>query len=134
MRCRAGVIIYCKPIRSVLLIHRKKDNKEYYVIPGGGLKNNESYEEAAKREIMEELGIKIQKFSEFFTLTVNNQVERYFISYSDVYENVEIQGEEEELKRSNPNNCYNPCWVNISTIQDVNLLPSEMKKHITKLN
>ena len=123
---------YCKSIRSVLLIHRKKDNKEYCVIPGGGLKNNESYEEAAKREIMEELGIKIQKFSEFFTLTVNNQVERYFISYSDVYEKVERQGE--ELKRSNPNNRYNPCWVNISTIQDVNLLPSEIKKHIAKLN
>ena len=42
---------------------KKKDDgtrKEYYVIPGGGVEEGESLEEALIREIKEELGIDIE--------------------------------------------------------------------------
>ena len=49
---------------SIALMHRiKKINNEvldYYVVPGGGVENGESLEEALKREMLEEVGIGIR--------------------------------------------------------------------------
>ena len=46
------------------LMHRKdvknKPQSEYYVFPGGGLEENETYEEGTKREIKEEFGIEVE--------------------------------------------------------------------------
>lgn len=39
---------------------KNNGNKILWVTPGGGLKNNESYEDALLRELYEELGIKIK--------------------------------------------------------------------------
>lgn len=80
MRYRAGVVVYCASMKSILLIHRKKKDKDYWVVPGGGLESNESYEDAAKRELMEELGLSIQEMSELCTITFDDRIEKYFIS------------------------------------------------------
>ena len=58
MRNRAGGILIENG--KVLLIHRIKDNDEYYVFPGGGIKTNETIEEATKRELLEETGIEVE--------------------------------------------------------------------------
>ena len=42
MRNRAGGILIENG--KVLLIHRIKDNDEYYVFPGGGIETNETIE------------------------------------------------------------------------------------------
>ena len=46
------------------LMHRKnvqnKEISEYYTFPGGGLEDNETYEEGTKREIKEEFGIDVE--------------------------------------------------------------------------
>ena len=34
---RAGVILYNLKTKQLLLIHRWKNGKEYFVIPGGGI-------------------------------------------------------------------------------------------------
>ena len=59
-----GIILFREAVRGiifrdnkVLLIH--SENKNYdYKFPGGGIENNETYEEALKREILEETGYK----------------------------------------------------------------------------
>ena len=53
---RAGVILYNLNMKQLLLIHRWKNGKEYFVIPGGGVNLNETVLQAAQREIREELG------------------------------------------------------------------------------
>ena len=50
---------------QIVLIHRIKTKddgtiRDYYVIPGGKIEENESHEEALRREIKEELGIEIK--------------------------------------------------------------------------
>lgn len=42
---------------KLLVIHRIKEGREYYVIPGGGVENQETMLEALKREMKEEVGI-----------------------------------------------------------------------------
>ena len=42
---------------KILLIHRIKDNQEYYVVPGGGIEDGENYIKTVIRELKEELAI-----------------------------------------------------------------------------
>jgi len=43
-----------------LMIHRKRDGEEYYIVPGGGVEDGETVEEAAYREADEETGLEIE--------------------------------------------------------------------------
>ena len=42
---------------KLLLVKHQKDNKKYYVLPGGHLEVGESIQSCAKREVLEETGI-----------------------------------------------------------------------------
>jgi ADP-ribose pyrophosphatase YjhB (NUDIX family) len=54
---RVGVIIIENG--KILLVKHSKNNREYWVIPGGRVKTKETLKEAAEREIREELNLEI---------------------------------------------------------------------------
>jgi ADP-ribose pyrophosphatase YjhB (NUDIX family) len=54
---RAGAVI--TKDNTVALIKRTRENKVYYMFPGGQKENNETFEETCIREIKEELGVDI---------------------------------------------------------------------------
>lgn len=62
MRHRAGGVLV--EDGKVLLVHRIKEKDgiidEYYVIPGGGIEEGETIEDATKRELKEEVGIDVE--------------------------------------------------------------------------
>ena len=58
LRIRVGSIIIND--NKILLIAHKKDGEIYWLIPGGGVDFGESLEDALKREMMEELNIKVK--------------------------------------------------------------------------
>ena len=61
--CRA--IIFDQ--EKIILLKSKKFGE--YIVPGGGVNQNESYFEALKREVLEEAGIKIKNIVPFSTIT-----------------------------------------------------------------
>ena len=63
-RIRSSAIILRK--KKILLIHRRKNSAEYWVLPGGGIENGETAEEAVKREVKEETGLNSQKLTLMF--------------------------------------------------------------------
>ena len=65
VRVRIGVLIYERD--SILLVHHKKDDRDYWLLPGGGLEAGESIEECAKRELIEETGYEIRLGKLVFT-------------------------------------------------------------------
>lgn len=78
MRIRSGAIVEIDG--KIALIKRVRNNHEYYVFPGGGIEEGETPEEAAIREIKEELGIDIEIEKLLTTLTFNNRLQYYFIA------------------------------------------------------
>ena len=54
---RVRVIVY-RDDGKILLV-RGRFSRQEWVLPGGGVKHNESYEQAAVRETLEEVGLKI---------------------------------------------------------------------------
>ena len=130
MRNRAGIILWCKPQKQVLLIKRIKNNAVYYVVAGGGVNEGESFEAAAKRELYEETGISAKKIRELAGLTTDRGYEKYYISVVSDTHDVTILGE--ELKRQSELNRYIPEWVSLDKLNEVNLFPAELKKLIKR--
>ena len=76
---RAAVIIVhdC----SVLLMRRRRDHREYYVLPGGGVESGETPEEACVREALEETGLTITIKDKLISL--ENEGREAVIEYGD---------------------------------------------------
>lgn len=79
LNVRVGIIITKD---NKILLH-KNDNKENYVLPGGGIKFLESSEDAIKREIKEETGLDI-KVDEFVS-TIESFFEHDGIKFHEIY-------------------------------------------------
>ncbi len=65
--------------REVLLIHRVKGGREYWVFPGGGLEESDaSPQEGLKRECKEELGLEVEVGTLFSEDVFNEQLELFY--------------------------------------------------------
>jgi len=128
MRNRAGIIMWCKPKKQLLLIKRIKNGSVYYVVPGGGVKDGETFETAAKRELNEETGVCAGKIKEFVTVNTDRGLEKYYISTVSDTCYIKIHGEEQS--RQNDSNQYIPRWIYIDKLNCINLLPAELKEFI----
>ena len=58
LRIRVGAI--CCENNSLLLVEHEKDNKRYWLLPGGGMQVGETMKDALVREVMEETSIEIR--------------------------------------------------------------------------
>lgn len=134
MRIRAGIVLIEE--NKVALIERHRAGLEYFVFPGGGVDEDESLEQAAIRETMEELGIEVaikQKVAEVQLGQKSRQV--YFLVE-------QISGEfgtgrGEEFTDSDPDNpqegIYIPVWMPIDELQQyTNIYPVDVAKLVVK--
>ena len=117
------------------LMHRKnvqnKEISEYYTFPGGGLEDNETYEEGTKREIKEELGIDIEIVKKLYENKSEkfNQIEIYYLCK---YISGEFGTGDGPEFSGNPKYAssgdYIPEIVNKEEIDKILLLPPEIKE------
>lgn len=112
---------------KLLLIHRKKDKKEYWVFPGGGLGEKETYEEGLKREGLEETGLKIKPVKLLYKLQ-GGEIKNFHLYYlCELVRKGKLKfiGPEKERDKDQ---VYKPEWVSISKITKMPVLPEEIKK------
>lgn len=115
--------------KKILLVHRKRNGKEYWVLPGGRIEEGENGEEAILREVREETGLfgKNPRLA-FRDFDVNSE-NHYYLVDVDSFE-VKLGGP--EAKRNSKENWYQPEWINLGEIRNLNLLLEKAKVKLQK--
>jgi 8-oxo-dGTP pyrophosphatase MutT (NUDIX family) len=111
----------------VLLMHRIKNGKEYYVFPGGGVEENESVEEAVLREVLEETTLKIKVGRKIYLHDYGESSGHYYLC--DYIEGEPQLGDsiEKEIMEMGKGDYYNPLWVNIDKLEEMLVYPLEVR-------
>ncbi len=88
IRIRIAAIILNRK-NELLLVNHKKRGKSYWLFPGGGVEYGETFEHALKRELKEELSLKIKKIKNlvFLNETIYPDGKRHILN---IYFKVEI--------------------------------------------
>lgn len=123
----------------IVLIHRiksvKGEIKDYFVIPGGKMEDEETEEETLIREMYEELGIKVKPLKR--VLEYNNF--EYDGSIQIYYECEFVSGEigtgqgEEIVSKDKDYGEFIPVIIDIKEIENINLVPYSIKQKILEL-
>jgi len=115
----------------ILLIHRFKNGREYYVLPGGAIEKDESPENAAIREIKEEtnldieLGPLLSKSNEI----VNGEERLGYYFLADKFSGkLKLGGP--EVERQSENNVYLLEWFPLAQLESILFYPEKIKKII----
>lgn len=103
-------------------IYRKRDGKEYYVIPGGGVDEGETLEETVQREIKEELSVDIVVEKYLGKEESDTFIAHYYLC-SIKNGKARLGGEEKE--KNCANNYYEIYLMNIHDINNYQLLGKE---------
>ena len=110
---------------KLLLIQRHKPGKDFYVLPGGGVNLEESFEEACIREVKEETGLDvldIRLVSRYITL---EKEENYYLTQVTAGEPA-LGGA--ELERQSPDDTYTFVWVDAAELDGLNLSPAAARR------
>jgi len=117
---------------KVLLLHRIKPNKDYFVLPGGSVEENEDNISALKREIKEETNLEIEV--DKLLWQVNSEFDertQYIYLVLKYFGSLKLGSPEKE--RQSVDNKYVLEWHNINDLKTVKFFPSEIKPDILKI-
>lgn len=117
---------------KILLIEHKKNDKKYWLIPGGGVDWGESTSEALVREYKEEtnLDIEIERFL-FISEAIAPDKEKHVIN---LYFQIKKLDNCSEIKLGNEENLSNLKFVSKEEIENIKLYPNIKDKIIKLLN
>lgn len=86
---RAAALIFNKD-KTKILLYKVDDGRDFFLLPGGRVKEFEDSKEAIKREIYEELGYKLEfeicSIQENFLKKDNKNIMQYCFCYKAIYE------------------------------------------------
>jgi len=116
----AGIII---EDGKILLIHRFRGGKEYWVIPGGSVEEGETIKQALGRELSEELAIQVLASKPLFKIRNFGRFEYYFLITK--YEGSPKMGGP-ELEWANKDNQYILEKKDLAKLSKINLLPGKI--------
>src|SRR3990172_12032509 len=122
----SGVII---KNNKILLMHRKKYGREYWVFPGGKVEPGETQEQAIAREIKEETSLEISKVFEVITYFDEDKA-KHFIAICSVGKGKAMLGGPEK-ERNSEKNWYKPEWIDLEKAKKMkNLYPVKGKQYL----
>jgi 8-oxo-dGTP diphosphatase len=129
MKSRAVAIIMDKAAQRVLMIHRMRTGREYYVMPGGKINTGETPAQACAREAREETGLEITVGRCVAQIYNEGRDEYYFLA-------TEFSGKQQigfpAGGWESVENVYELEWVSIARLDEIRLLPEEIVPVVKK--
>lgn len=124
-RC-AGIVLNGD---AILFMNRKKNNREFYVLPGGHMQLKENPKDTLIREIMEEASIKVKNIKLAFEFKdyINDNFDYYYLCD---FESGTLQLGGEESQKNSPENAYELKWIEFKDIVEINIVPKAAKEWI----
>jgi mutator protein MutT len=112
---------------EVLLIYRKNE-KEYFVFPGGGVEEGETIEEAVIREMLEETTMEVKINKLLYHHIYDNDTEQYFYLCDYVSGEPKLdENSEEKEKMLEGKDFYDPKWIKIKELKNMLVYPLEIR-------
>lgn len=122
MRLRSGVVVIEND--HALLIKRVKNGKTYYVFPGGGVEQGETYEQAAIREAFEEVGVHVQLKDLICEVEFNGT--QYFYEAKIIGGEVGTGCGEEFTNPAIGSGTYETVWISWNRLPTLDVRPKEV--------
>lgn len=120
-----GIIIEGEYVYAMFRRRKKEDGtyKEYYVLPGGGINENETLEENVVREMKEEFSVDV-KVEKYLGRDESEDSIAHFFSCS-IVNGVPVLGGE-ELERCSESNYYEIRKIPIKDLDKIDILAKDM--------
>lgn len=113
-----------------VLIFRHKNGQDYYAVPGGGIEEGETPQEAAIREIQEELSFTLSDVQFISEVEENLRHDFNFISHT-IDTDFAITGPEKN-HLNNPEDLFKPEWHSKDSFRrDLPIYPLSARKMFT---
>jgi 8-oxo-dGTP diphosphatase len=116
---------------KLLLMFRRKNGEEYYVLPGGHMREGETPEQTCIRELFEETAVKIHNIKPALQITdfakKKPRINYYFISN---WESGVPKLNGEEIERCSEENYFEPMWVDFDKISVLTIYSAAAKEWI----
>ena len=128
MADRASAIIISK--RHILLIHRFRAVREFYVFPGGKIEEGESPADACVREVLEETGLQTAWLEPAFDYAIPEQMGHYFFVQ---VEPGTLAFSGPEIDKQSGQNRYVLEWQPLSGLAALNLQPAAVRDALAKV-
>lgn len=126
MRTNKGVRGIIIKNGEILLIHRFKQGDVYWVVPGGGVEEGETLEEALRREMKEETGLDVVEFKLLDQINID-KTEHYYYECTVAEGEAKLGGPEAEANCSD--NQYILTWLPVSEAKKLDALyPGDVRK------
>ena len=120
----AGIIVNNN---QVLLMHRNKNGKEYFVFPGGGVEGKEENKTSLLREISEETSVKVKIVKKLYTHNYETGNHFYYLC-TYVSGNPKLRKDSiENARNKKGKDTYKPTWIKISKLKNLLLYPLEIR-------
>lgn len=116
---------------QMLLMHRIYKGTEFWTFPGGHIQQGEDPMLVAVRECEEETTVKVANPTLVFEFRNYKKDNHDFYYLCDYVSGEPTLSGEEKLK-SNPDNFYEPMWVDLVKLPDLNILPKFAKEWVVE--
>ena len=118
---------------KILLMHRTRDGKQYWVFPGGGVKEDEKVENAVVREITEEASLKVEIIKLLYSHKYSDIGHKQFFYLCKYTSGKPKLGNFNELQAmKDGDQTYKPMWVDIKQLPKLLLYPLEIRDWVIK--
>ena len=126
---RAGVVLLSD--EGVAMIERVRDGKTYYTLPGGQLDEGETPQEAAVREIHEELGLIVKLHGLVSVVQFRASTQYYYRAEVLGGEFGTGSGEELSSPAESEAGSYRPVWLEPEQLAVLDVRPRDLAKALS---